>query len=102
MPAVSQEVFLVRSGAETIEKGHEIAKAMTLEGAAERITCPLLVVFGGGDRLIPPSEGERLAREAKGPSKFVLYPEGNHVCFNIPYKFRPLTADWMAQTLFGK
>jgi dipeptidyl aminopeptidase/acylaminoacyl peptidase len=102
MPEVSQEVFRVRSHAATVEQAHDIAKTLTLEGAAERITCPLLVVFGGGDRLIPPSEGERLAKEAKGPTKFVLYPEGNHVCFNIPYKFRPLTADWMAQTLFGK
>jgi 2,6-dihydroxypseudooxynicotine hydrolase len=102
MPKVSQEVFRVRSHAETIEHGHAIAQTMTLAGAAERIKCPLLVVFGGGDRLIPPAEGERLAREASGPSKFVLYPEGNHVCFNISYKFRPLTADWMAETLFGK
>jgi len=102
MPQVSQDVFRVRSHSATIEQAHELAKTMTLEGAAERITCPLLVVFGGGDRLIPPSEGERLAKEAKGPSKFVLYPEGNHVCFDIPYKFRPLTADWMVKTLFGK
>jgi 2,6-dihydroxypseudooxynicotine hydrolase len=101
MPTVSQEVFRVRSHAASIEHGHAIARAMTLEGAADKIACPLLVVFGGGDRLIPPAEGERLAREAKGPSKFVLYPEGNHVCFNIPYKFRPLTADWMAETLSG-
>jgi dipeptidyl aminopeptidase/acylaminoacyl peptidase len=100
MPKVSQEVFRVRSHAATIEHGHDIAKAMTLAGAAECIKCPLLVVFGGGDRLIPPAEGERLAREASGPSEFVLYPEGNHVCFNISYKFRPLTADWMAETLF--
>ena len=99
MPKVSQEVFRVRSHARSIEHGHEIAKRLTLDGAAQRICCPLLVVFGGGDRLIPPSEGERLAREAAGPSKFVLYEEGNHVCFNISYKFRPLTADWMAETL---
>jgi hypothetical protein len=32
----------------------------------------------------------------------VVFPEGNHVCFNIPYKFRPLTADFMAEVLFGK
>jgi len=102
MPKVSQEVFRIRSHADTIEQGHAIATAMTLDGAAAGIKCPLLVVFGGGDRLIPPAEGERLAREASGSSKFVLYPEGNHVCFNISYKFRPLTADWMAETLFGK
>jgi 2,6-dihydroxypseudooxynicotine hydrolase len=102
MPKVSQEVFRVRSHAATIAQGHDIAKAMTLEGKAQHINCPLLVVFGGGDRLIPPAEGERLAREAAGPSKFVLYPEGNHVCFNISYKFRPLTADFMAETLLRK
>jgi 2,6-dihydroxypseudooxynicotine hydrolase len=100
MPQVSQTVFRVRSHAASMEQAQEIASKLTMEGAAERIICPLLVVFGGGDRLIPPSEGERLAREGKG--KFVLYEEGNHVCFNIPYKFRPLTADWMAETLFGK
>jgi 2,6-dihydroxypseudooxynicotine hydrolase len=99
MPTVSQEVFRVRSHSATIEQAWAFAKTMTLEGAAARIACPLLVVFGGGDRLIPPAEGERLAREASGPSQFVLYPEGNHVCFNISYKFRPLTADWMAETL---
>jgi 2,6-dihydroxypseudooxynicotine hydrolase len=102
MPQVSQNVFRVRSHAATVEQAQAIASKLTLEGAAERIKCPLLVVFGGGDKLIPPSEGERLAKEAKGPTKFVVFPEGNHVCFNIPYKFRPLTADFMAEVLFGK
>lgn len=102
MPRVSQEVFRVRSHSASIEAGWRFAKTMTLAGAASRIACPLLVVFGGGDRLIPPAEGERLAREAAGPSEFVLFPEGNHVCFNISYKFRPLTADWMAETLSAR
>jgi hypothetical protein len=29
----------------------------------------------------------------------VIYPEGNHVCNNIPYKYRPLVADWMWEVL---
>jgi hypothetical protein len=29
----------------------------------------------------------------------VVYEEGNHVCFNISYKFRPLTADWTVEHL---
>jgi 2,6-dihydroxypseudooxynicotine hydrolase len=99
MPRVSQEVFRVRSYAATVEEAHEIAKGFTLEEAAPNIRCPLLIVFGGADRLIPPSEGERLARTASGPSEFVQFEEGNHVCFNISYRFRPLTADWMAETL---
>ena len=52
-----------------------------------------------GDRLIAPAEGKRLAESASGPTEFVLYEEGNHVCFNISYKFRPLTGDWMAEKL---
>jgi 2,6-dihydroxypseudooxynicotine hydrolase len=99
MPKVSQEVFRVRSHSKTLAEAQKLAEQLTLERQAENIRCPLLVVFGGGDRLIPPSEGERLARAARGPSEFVLYPEGNHVCFNISYKFRPLTADWMAEAL---
>jgi dienelactone hydrolase len=99
LPKVSQEVFRVRSRATTPAQVEEIAAQLTLEGKAKRIRCPLLIVFGGGDRLIPPSEGERLARSTSGPTEFVLMEEGNHVCFNISYRFRPLTADWMANVL---
>jgi hypothetical protein len=28
-----------------------------------------------------------------------MYPEGNHVCNNIPYKYRPLAGDWMGERL---
>lgn len=99
MPKVSQETFRVRSHSATLEDALKYAKQFTLEGTAQNIRCPLLVVFGGGDRLIAPAEGKRLAKAAKGPTDFVLYEEGNHVCFNISYKFRPLTADWMAEKL---
>jgi dienelactone hydrolase len=99
MPPFSQETFRARSHAKSIAESHEIARAFTLEGKAQNIKCPLLVVFGAGDKMISPSEGGRLAREASGPSEYVVYEEGNHVCFNISYKFRPLTSDWMAEKL---
>lgn len=101
LPDVSQDLFRIRAYADDAAAAHEIAKTITLVGKADKITCPLLVVFGAGDKLVPPSEGERLAREASGPSKLVVYEEGNHVCFNISYKFRPLTADWTAEILSG-
>ena len=93
------ELFRIRSHAANDAEAVANARKLSLEGVAQQIKCPLLVVFGGGDALIPPAEGERLAREASGPSDFVYFPEGNHVCFNIAYKFRPLTADWMAEKL---
>lgn len=99
MPRVSQELFRIRSHAKDMKEAYAIADTLSLEGQAENIKCPLLVVFGAGDRIIPPAEGERLARTAGGPTDYVLYPEGNHVCFNVTYKFRPLTADWTAEHL---
>src|SRR5215467_12603899 len=99
MPAASQETFRVRSHAKTEAEARDIARGLTLEGVAQRINCPLLVVFGAGDKLISVSEGERLARAASGPTELVVFEEGNHVCFNISYKFRPLTADWTAEHL---
>jgi len=89
----------VRSHSSTIEECYERAKLLTLDGRAQNIRCPLLVVFGAGDRLISPQHGERLANSASGPTQLVVYPEGNHVCFNSSYKFRPLASDWMAKTL---
>jgi 2,6-dihydroxypseudooxynicotine hydrolase len=99
MPAASQETFRVKSHVKTLDEARQLARGLTLEGVAQRIKCPLLVVYGAGDKMIPLAEGERLARTASGSTEFVVFEEGNHVCFNISYKFRPLTADWTAERL---
>jgi 2,6-dihydroxypseudooxynicotine hydrolase len=99
LPKVSQELFRIRAHAATMQEALQIANRLTLENCAKQIKCPLLILFGAGDRIVPPSEGERLARAVSGQKDFVVYEEGNHVCFNISYKFRPLTADWTAEHL---
>ncbi len=58
----------------------------------------MLVVFGRLDRLIPWQQAERLAAEAP-KATLVMYPDGNHVCNNLPYKYRPLVGDWMGEQL---
>jgi dipeptidyl aminopeptidase/acylaminoacyl peptidase len=83
-----------RDEADAFEK----AKTLTLRGVLDKVTCPLLVVHGAKDRLFPPEQAERIAREApKGT--LLMYPDGNHVCNNIPYKYRPAMADWMREQL---
>jgi len=99
LPKVSQELFRIRAHAATMKEALQIANRLSLEDCANRIKCPLLIIFGAGDRIVPPAEGERLARAVSGPKDFVVYEEGNHVCFNISYKFRPLTADWTVEHL---
>src|SRR5437763_16752957 len=73
----TRTTFQARSGAAGPVQARERAAALTLEDAAARITCPLLVVHGGRDRLIPAYHAERLAREAPG-AELMLYPDGSH------------------------
>jgi len=61
-------------------------------------SCPVLALHGGLDKIFPPADAERLKPFAR-ETEFVLFPEGNHVCNNIAYIYRPLIADWLAEKL---
>ena len=39
------------------------------------------------------------AEEAGAAAELVIYPEGVHVCNNVPFLWRPLAADWLAGKL---
>ncbi|MDP9265044.1 MAG: alpha/beta fold hydrolase [Chloroflexota bacterium] len=89
-------VFYTKSRDEA--EAFERSKSLTLRGVLEKVSCPLLVIHGANDRLFPPEQAERIAREAPNAT-LLMYPEGNHVCNNIAYKYRPAMADWMAEQL---
>ena len=57
------------------------------------------MIAAGLDRLCPPEDAERLARETKGPTTLLVVEDGNHVAHNRFYKYRAKSADWMAQQL---
>jgi len=98
LPAITRETFTHHSGATSDDDARARARRLTLDGVLSRVKQPLLVVFGRLDRLIPWQDAERVAAEAPR-AELVMYPEGNHVCNNIPYKYRPLVADWMKERL---
>lgn len=98
LPSITRETFLHHAGAADEGAGKAKAAQLNLEGVAARITQSMLVVFGRRDRLIPWQHAERLAAEAPGAT-LVMFEEGNHVCNNIPYKYRPLVGDWMREQL---
>jgi len=83
-------------GVESQAAARACAESSSLAGVLEQMTCPLLIVHSGMDTVCPVEESERMRREAGGETTLVVFPEGNHVCDNIPYKVRPLMADWMA------
>jgi pimeloyl-ACP methyl ester carboxylesterase len=89
-------VFYTKS--EDEQEAKRKAYTLNLEGVLSQVTQPLLVIHGAKDRLFPAAQAERIAREAPNAT-LVLYPDGNHVCNNIPYKYRPLMADWLHEKL---
>jgi pimeloyl-ACP methyl ester carboxylesterase len=97
-PSISRETFMHHSGAQDLDEMQAIADRMTLTGVLPKVVQPFLVIFGKLDRLVPYEHAERVVAEAPN-AELVMYPEGNHVCNNIPYKYRPLAGDWMAEQL---
>jgi dienelactone hydrolase len=98
LPSLTREAFVHHSGAGDEAEAQERASQLSLAGVAPQVAQPLLIVFGQQDRLIPWQQAERLAAEAPD-ARLVMLPDGNHVCNNIPYKYRPLVADWISEEL---
>lgn len=99
LPALTREAYIRRSHSATAEEARRKAFQLSLEGVASKIECPMFVVAGGLDRLCPPEDAQKLAAEARGKTELLVIPDGNHVAHNRFYKYRPQSADWMAEQL---
>jgi dipeptidyl aminopeptidase/acylaminoacyl peptidase len=99
LPDLSREAFRVRSKAATAKEARLRADELTMAGRAGLLTCPLLIVAGQQDRIVPCRQARQLADEAGGPAELLLLADGNHGCANLPRQHRPYTADWMARQL---
>jgi pimeloyl-ACP methyl ester carboxylesterase len=98
LPRPTRETVMHHTGAADEEEGRARAGELNLYAAAALIDRPYLAITGRHDRLIPWEQTKRQADEAPG-GEFVLFDEGNHVCNNIPYRYRPLAADWLRERL---
>ena len=99
LPELTREAFRARAKCATQEEARAVGATLTLKDVAEKITCPLFIVAGKLDRLVPWQHGERLARETGGEVEFLLIEDGNHVANNRAYKYRTQSADWMGRHL---
>jgi pimeloyl-ACP methyl ester carboxylesterase len=96
LPELTRETFTHKSGAASDGEARERALALDLDGVLEQLDRPALFVTGRHDRLIPVESTERQAQAAPQGSLVVL-EDGNHVCANVPYRARPLVADWLRE-----
>jgi dipeptidyl aminopeptidase/acylaminoacyl peptidase len=99
MNELTREAFRVRAKCATLDAARDYGRSLTLKSVASNITCPLFIVAGKLDRIVPWEDGERLARTARGAVEFLLIADGNHVANNRGYRYRTQSADWMARHL---
>lgn len=99
LPELTREAFRVRSHCQTQKEARKNANTLSLEGIAQNITCPMFIVNGRLDRIVPASDAERLAREVRGPVELMMIDDGNHIATNRAYRWRSQSADWMAEQL---
>src|SRR4029078_7075095 len=67
VPDLTKEAFRIRSKSATLDEARKKAATLTLKGVAGNISCPIYIMNGKLDHIVPPADCERLAREVKGP-----------------------------------
>jgi dipeptidyl aminopeptidase/acylaminoacyl peptidase len=99
LPELTRHTFQVRAKCRTEAEARAHAATLSLAGVAGHITCPLFIVAGKRDGIVPWQEGEKLAAAAAGPVVRCFIEDGNHVANNRGYRYRTQSADWMARCL---
>lgn len=99
LPELTREAFRVRSHCQTQDEARKNAATLSLVGVADQITCPMFIVNGRLDRIVPAADAVRLAREVTGPVTLMMIEDGNHIATNRAYRWRSQSADWMAEQL---
>jgi 2,6-dihydroxypseudooxynicotine hydrolase len=99
LPALTQEAFRVRAHCKTLDDARKHAGTLSMVGLAQNITCPIFILTGKLDRVVPWRDAERLANEVKGPVELMVIEDGNHIANNRAYRWRSQSADWMADRL---
>ncbi len=96
LPELTRETFTARSHSGSQEEAKKRAAALTLKDAAKSIACPIFIVAGRQDRLVPAAHAERLAKSVSGAVELLIVEDGGHNANNRPYRYRSRTADWLA------
>ena len=99
LPALTRQGLCVSLQTENEAQGALKSQEVSLRGCLNGLDRPLLIIHGAKDRLCPVEQARKIAAEAGDACELVVYPEGVHVCNNIPFLWRPLAADWLAKKL---
>jgi 2,6-dihydroxypseudooxynicotine hydrolase len=100
LPPMTRSGYEYRTGASDPEDAKERASKLDLTGIVDKVGAELLVMHGSADEVVPVSDAERVAKEAKHVT-FWKFEGGNHSLSNKHFEARTGMADWMAGQLGG-
>lgn len=86
-------------GAKDLKEAREKLRAFTLKDCIKKITCPLLIIHGGEDVLMPVSEAHRIYNEATCPKELKIWEDGRHNCTDYQAQALPYAWDWLKDKL---
>ncbi|MHB1835201.1 MAG: alpha/beta hydrolase family protein [Solirubrobacteraceae bacterium] len=98
LPEVTRETVIHHTGASGPGEARARAAELNLDGVAELVRAPCMVMTGRLDRVLAWEQTKRIADAIPG-SEWVLYDDATHVCNNVPFRYRPLVADWLGAHL---
>jgi 2,6-dihydroxypseudooxynicotine hydrolase len=99
VPPHNLQGLLYVSGSKTVEEARQFFECVDLEGYAEQITCPMLVIHGGLDRISSMEQAMRLVKEARGKTETLIWEDSIHCCHDRSHIVRPAIADFLVRSL---
>lgn len=85
--------FSLLCGAREPDRGREILRHFTLEGLLRKISCPVLIIHGMKDSVVPFSHVERICSDIGSSVELRTFEHGIHTCDNHVREVYPLIAD---------
>lgn len=76
----------------------DLIKRLDIVGSVRRITCPLMLVYGGRDAVVPIEQARAVEAAAPPGATFVLVPGATHLSLTIDRRVIRDVALWLRQT----
>lgn len=99
MPPIIKDGFQFVTKTGSWEEAKAYLKPFTQAGILKNIRCPLYVLHGKLDAIVPAAIAERVVREAGGETELVLVEKGIHGVHHVAHIERVKMADWLAVKL---
>ena len=88
--------FSLMCGTRDLDKGRDILRHFTLDGLLSKISCPVLVIHGKKDSVVPAAHVDRICSGIGAHVELRTWDDGIHCCDNYVAETYPLVADWLA------